>query len=29
MRDSGYGYEGGPDGIHAFQHFRLVSESVA
>ena len=29
MRDSGYGYEGGRDGIHAFQHFRLVSESVA
>ena len=29
MRDSGYGYEGGRDGIHAFQHLRLVSESVA
>ena len=29
MRDSGYGYEGARDGIHAFQHFRLVSESVA
>jgi succinate-semialdehyde dehydrogenase/glutarate-semialdehyde dehydrogenase len=25
-QDSGYGYEGGRDGIHAFQHFRLISE---
>jgi succinate-semialdehyde dehydrogenase/glutarate-semialdehyde dehydrogenase len=28
MRDSGYGYEGGREGIHAFQHFRLVSETA-
>jgi succinate-semialdehyde dehydrogenase/glutarate-semialdehyde dehydrogenase len=26
MLDSGYGYEGGSDGIRAFQHLRLVSE---
>ncbi len=29
MRSSGVGYEGGRDGISAFQHHRLVSESVA
>ena len=29
MRDSGYGYEGGRDGIHAFQCFRLISETVS
>ena len=29
MRASGYGYEGGRDGIQAFQHLRLVSESAA
>jgi succinate-semialdehyde dehydrogenase / glutarate-semialdehyde dehydrogenase len=28
MQDSGYGYEGGRDGIHAFQHFRLISETA-
>ena len=27
MQDSGLGYEGGRDGIAAFQHRRLVSES--
>ncbi len=27
MLDSGYGYEGGTDGIHAFQHLRLISET--
>jgi len=29
LQDSGYGYEGGRDGIHAFQHFRLVSQAAA
>jgi succinate-semialdehyde dehydrogenase/glutarate-semialdehyde dehydrogenase len=29
LQDSGYGYEGGRDGIHAFQHFRLVSQTTA
>lgn len=29
MQASGIGYEGGRDGIHAFQHFRLVSETTA
>jgi succinate-semialdehyde dehydrogenase / glutarate-semialdehyde dehydrogenase len=28
MQDSGYGYEGGRDGIQAFQHLRLVSETT-
>ena len=28
MLDSGYGYEGGDDGIRAFQHLRLVSETT-
>ena len=28
-QDSGYGYEGGRDGIHAFQQFRLVSQAYA
>jgi succinate-semialdehyde dehydrogenase / glutarate-semialdehyde dehydrogenase len=27
-QDSGYGYEGGRDGIHAFQHFRLISQAA-
>lgn len=27
MLDSGYGYEGGAEGIRAFQHLRLVSET--
>jgi succinate-semialdehyde dehydrogenase/glutarate-semialdehyde dehydrogenase len=27
--DSGHGYEGGRDGIHAFQHFRLISQTTA
>lgn len=27
MKDSGYGYEGGREGIEAFLHFRLVSET--
>jgi succinate-semialdehyde dehydrogenase/glutarate-semialdehyde dehydrogenase len=25
LRDSGYGYEGGREGIEAFLHFKLVS----
>ena len=29
MQDSGYGYEGGREGIHAFQHFRLISQTAA
>jgi succinate-semialdehyde dehydrogenase/glutarate-semialdehyde dehydrogenase len=29
LQDSGYGYEGGRDGIHAFQHFRLISQAAA
>jgi succinate-semialdehyde dehydrogenase/glutarate-semialdehyde dehydrogenase len=29
MQDSGVGYEGGRDGIAAFQHLRLISETVA
>ena len=29
LQDSGYGYEGGRDGILAFQHFRLVSQAAA
>lgn len=29
MQASGTGYEGGRDGINAFQHFRLVSETTA
>jgi succinate-semialdehyde dehydrogenase / glutarate-semialdehyde dehydrogenase len=29
MAASGVGYEGGRDGIAAFQHLRLVSETVA
>jgi succinate-semialdehyde dehydrogenase/glutarate-semialdehyde dehydrogenase len=29
MQDSGVGYEGGRDGIAAFQHRRLISETVA
>lgn len=29
MQDSGIGYEGGRDGIAAFQHLRLVSETAA
>ena len=28
LQDSGYGYEGGRDGIHAFQHFRLISQAA-
>jgi succinate-semialdehyde dehydrogenase/glutarate-semialdehyde dehydrogenase len=28
QQDSGYGYEGGRDGIHAFQHFRLISQAA-
>ena len=28
MQHSGYGYEGGRDGIHAFQHFRLVNQAT-
>jgi succinate-semialdehyde dehydrogenase / glutarate-semialdehyde dehydrogenase len=28
LQDSGYGYEGGRDGIHAFQHFRLISQTA-
>jgi succinate-semialdehyde dehydrogenase / glutarate-semialdehyde dehydrogenase len=28
MQDSGYGYEGGRDGIAAFQHLRLVSQAA-
>jgi succinate-semialdehyde dehydrogenase / glutarate-semialdehyde dehydrogenase len=27
LDDSGYGYEGGRGGIHAFQHFRLITET--
>ena len=29
MQASGVGYEGGRDGIAAFQHLRLISETVA
>lgn len=29
MQDSGYGYEGGRDGIAAFQHLRLVNQTAA
>jgi succinate-semialdehyde dehydrogenase/glutarate-semialdehyde dehydrogenase len=29
MQSSGVGYEGGRDGIAAFQHFRLISETAA
>jgi succinate-semialdehyde dehydrogenase/glutarate-semialdehyde dehydrogenase len=29
LQDSGYGYEGGRDGIAAFQHLRLVSQTTA
>jgi succinate-semialdehyde dehydrogenase/glutarate-semialdehyde dehydrogenase len=29
MQDSGVGYEGGRDGIAAFQHLRLISETAA
>jgi succinate-semialdehyde dehydrogenase / glutarate-semialdehyde dehydrogenase len=29
MHASGLGYEGGRDGINAFQHFRLISETAA
>jgi succinate-semialdehyde dehydrogenase/glutarate-semialdehyde dehydrogenase len=29
LGDSGYGYEGGRDGIQAFQHLRLVSQTAA
>jgi succinate-semialdehyde dehydrogenase / glutarate-semialdehyde dehydrogenase len=28
MRDSGVGYEGGRDGVAAFQHLRLISETL-
>ena len=29
LQDSGYGYEGGRDGIAAFQHLRLVNQTAA
>jgi succinate-semialdehyde dehydrogenase/glutarate-semialdehyde dehydrogenase len=29
LQDSGYGYEGGRDGIAAFQHLRLVNQTTA
>ena len=29
LLDSGYGYEGGREGIQAFQHLRLVSDTAA
>ncbi len=29
MQESGYGYEGGREGIEAFQHFRLVNQTAA
>jgi succinate-semialdehyde dehydrogenase/glutarate-semialdehyde dehydrogenase len=27
LKDSGYGYEGGREGIEAFQHMKLVSQT--
>lgn len=27
VKDSGYGYEGGREGIAAFQHMKLVSQT--
>jgi succinate-semialdehyde dehydrogenase / glutarate-semialdehyde dehydrogenase len=27
LKDSGYGYEGGREGIESFLHFKLVSET--